>query len=91
MLRISAGPWRKRWLSMTQSTHHGNSQSCRIENGNHAVQKPARVGTRVKSTCQVSLGFSAWIGFAFGFALGGHLPEEEKEWIRGVIEQVLSS
>ena len=42
---------REKW-SMATATHQQNGQHCGSAKGSHVVQKPAAVGTVVRSTCQ---------------------------------------
>src|SRR6516165_10470920 len=44
---------------MTTATHQQKGQHCGNANGSQGTQKPAAVGTTVRSTCQTWLGRSA--------------------------------
>ena len=51
---------RENW-SMTTATHQQNGQHWSFENGIHGTQKPAAVGTTVRSMCQMWFGRLALI------------------------------
>src|SRR5258708_576696 len=47
---------RREECSIIKAIHQQKGQPCGKANGNHAHQKPSRIGTVVKSTCQTWLG-----------------------------------
>ena len=55
-VRIEGAHTPGEWWSMTAATHQQNGQHWGNANGNQGAQKPADVGTAVRSTCQTWLG-----------------------------------